>query len=396
MNLIPDLYRDRIPALIKHTLLEAYLEKLVMIIGMSQRQKGSAEICYVDCFAGPWQSDDPKLEGTSIALSLRTLADCKEKLATLGVEVRMRALFVEQDSKAFARLSVYLETEASKTVEASALQGDFVELRPDIMRWAGDRGFAFFFIDPKGWTPIVIDSLKPLLARRQSEFLINFIYEFINRTASIAEFRDDMRRLLGREVDIEGLSPGEREQALVGAYREGLKDCVPAGRPPFNARTAYVSVLHPEQQRTKYHLVYLSSHPTGIIEFMKISETVDIVQARVRMASQVDAKAKRAGMNDMFAEHAVAEADDQRVSPEVVEQFWKEYLALGDRRINEAGFADILEKTNWLAKDLQSALRRLIDQGSLENLDAIGKRRLKNPLHFKNPGERLRLLSTGA
>ena len=81
------------------------LEKLVLIIGMNGRSKGTAEICYVDCFAGPWGSDDAKLEGTSISLSLKTLAACKEKLASLGVDARMRALFIERDKVAFQRLS---------------------------------------------------------------------------------------------------------------------------------------------------------------------------------------------------------------------------------------------------------------------------------------------------
>lgn len=105
---VPDVYAGRIPAMVKHALLKSYLEKLVLIIGMNSRSKGSAQICYVDCFAGPWGSDDDKLEGTSIALSLKTLAACKEKLASLGVDAQMRALFIERDKGAFQRLSAYL------------------------------------------------------------------------------------------------------------------------------------------------------------------------------------------------------------------------------------------------------------------------------------------------
>ena len=192
--------------MVKHALLKSYLEKLVLIIGMNGRSKGTAEICYVDCFAGPWGSDDAKLEGTSISLSLKTLAACKEKLASLGVDARMRALFIERDKVAFQRLSAYLSNDAPKSVEAKPLEGDFVDLRTDILSWTGRDAFTFFFIDPKGWTPIVIDVLRPLLERPRSEFLINFIYEFINRTASIAQFREAMHRLLGKEVEVEGLS----------------------------------------------------------------------------------------------------------------------------------------------------------------------------------------------
>ena len=391
-NHVPDVYGGRIPAMVKHTLLKCYLEKLVLIIGMNARSKGNVEICYVDCFAGPWGSDDEKLEGTSISLSLKTLAACKEKLASLGVDARMRALFIEQEPVAYDRLSAYLCNEAPKSVEALSMKGDFVALRPQILEWAGNDAFTFFFIDPKGWSPIVVDVLTPLLRRPRSEFLINFIYEFINRTASMSQFRDAMRRLLGKEVAVEGKTPEARELALVGTYREALKTVVPSGRKPFNARTAYVTVMHPEKERTKYHLVYLSCHPKGIVEFMNISQAVDIVQVRVRLASQLAEQAAKFGTMDMFVEHAVAEADGSRSSPEEVDSFWIDYLRMGDRKVDQAAFADILETTNWLPRELQASLARLIERGAVVNLDALGKKRTVRPLHFEGAGESLRLI----
>lgn len=386
---VPDVYEGRIPAMVKHALLKSYLEKLVLIIGMNGRAKGSVEICYVDCFAGPWGSEDEKLEGTSISLSLKTLAACKEKMASLGVNVRMRALFIERDKAAFQRLSTYLSNDAPNSVEAVPLEGDFVNLRVDILNWAGKDAFTFFFIDPKGWTPIVIDVLRPLLQRPRSEFLINFIYEFINRTASIAQFRDDMQRLLGMEVDVEGKTPEERELALVGAYRETLKTCVPFARPPFNARTAYVTVMHPQKERTKYHLVYLSCHPKGIVEFMNISQAVDIIQARVRLATRLTEQVAKSGTMDMFLEHAVTEVDGERSSPEEVDRFWIDYLSKGKKKVDQAAFADILETTNWLPRELQASLARLIKSGAVVNFDAIGKKRSAKPLHFEGAGETL-------
>lgn len=386
---VPDVYKGRIPAMVKHALLKSYLEKLVLIIGMNGRAKGSAEICYVDCFAGPWGSEDEKLEGTSISLSLKTLAACKEKLASLGVNVQMRALFIERDKAAFQRLSTYLSNDAPNSVEAVSFEGDFVDLRVDILNWIGKDAFTFFFIDPKGWTPIVIDVLRPLLQRPRSEFLINFIYEFINRTASIAQFRDDIRRLLGKEVEVEGKTPEERELALVGAYRETLKTCVPLARTPFNARTAYVTVMHPQKERTKYHLVYLSCHPKGIVEFMNISQAVDIVQARVRLATRLTEQVAKSGTMDMFLEHAVTEVDGERSSPEEVDRFWIDYLSKGKKKVDQAAFADILETTNWLPRELQASLARLIKSGAVVNFDAVGKKRLAKPLHFEGAGETL-------
>lgn len=287
---VPDIYDGREQALIKHTLLKSYLEKLVLIIGMSAKRARRAEICYVDCFAGPWGSPDERLEGTSISLSLRTLVSCKEKLRSLGVDARMRALYVEKDPSAFQRLSAFLEKDAPAAVEQDCRHGDFVDLRSQILEWCGNDAFVFFFIDPKGWKDIVIETMRPLLVRPRSEFLINFAYNFINRTASMKEWQDSIIRLLGRPVELSGLAPEEREDAIINTYRESLRQCVPNGSRGYRARTAYVSVLDPLHRRTKYHLIYLTSHPTGIVEFMDISEKVDLVQARVRAAKRLDAR----------------------------------------------------------------------------------------------------------
>lgn len=53
---VPEVYEGREQALVKHALLKSYLEKLVLIIGMSAKQTRKAEICFVDCFAGPCRS----------------------------------------------------------------------------------------------------------------------------------------------------------------------------------------------------------------------------------------------------------------------------------------------------------------------------------------------------
>lgn len=149
-GVIPGIYEGRIPALVKHTLLKSYLEKLVLIIGMNGRKTGKAEICYVDCFAGPWGSDDEDLDGTSIALSLKTLAACKAELAKRGVDARMRALYIEKDKGAFNKLAKFLAERATSEVEHDCRNGDFVDLRDDIQNWCGTTAFTFFFVDPKG------------------------------------------------------------------------------------------------------------------------------------------------------------------------------------------------------------------------------------------------------
>lgn len=389
-SIIPETYEGREQAMVKHALLRRYLEKLVLIIGMSAKKARHAEICFVDCFAGPWGTPNDDLEGTSISLSLKTLASCKEKLATLGVDVTMRALYIEKDKGAFERLSAFLGSKAPPIVDHACLRGDFVDLREDILKWCGTRAFTFFFVDPKGWKDIGIEIMRPLLQRPRSEFLINFAYNFINRTVSMASWQSAMVKLLGSSVNLDGLQAAEREEALVNAYRSSLKACVPSNRPEYRARSAYVTVLDPLHRRTKYHLVYLTCHPMGIVEFMDMSEKADLVQRRVRAAKQIDAREQRTGVADMFGIEPQTGPADGHCSPDVVDAFWQRSLAAGERRIGTAEFADILEATNWLPGELQSSLARLVKAGIVRNLDADASKRRSKPLHF-DKSERLQL-----
>lgn len=390
-SLVPPSYRGREQAWIKHQLLESYLEKLMLIVGMAAKRQGTIEICYVDCFSGPWGTSE--LESTSIAVSLRTMAKCRQKLAELGVTASMRALYIERDDEAFGNLERYLDSATPDTVSAKCFHGDFVDLREQILTWSGRDAFTFFFIDPKGWKSIGIDKLRPLLQRPRSEFLINFIYDFINRTASMAEWQSDIAEFLGVPIgavqELEHHSPQDREEKLLGHYRSSLKAALPPQRSPFIGRTAYVRVLDPSRERAKYHLVYLSSHPKGTIEFMTISHGVEAIQQRVRADRRKGAREEASGIRDMFA-------DEMPMTPagldngNDVDRYWLTTLSQAPTVVDEPVFADILEATNWMPQDLQTSLLRLIKAGKLKNLDAQHPRNAR-PLHPEK-AERLVLL----
>ncbi len=389
---VPSIYDGREQAWIKHQLLANYLEKLLLIIGMAARAHGAIEICYVDCFAGPWGDDSEQMEGTSIAISMRTMAMCRQKLAKLGVKATMRALYIERDKRAFSRLSEYLSKATPAGVDSKCLEGDFLVLRESILKWCGNTAFTFFFIDPKGWKAVGIQNLRDLLARPRSEFLINFMYDFINRTASMREWQEEISEFLDQSVEnvqaLDGASPQMREASLLSTYRVGLKKAVPFQRSRFGPRTAYVRVMDKDRERPKYHLVYLTSHPVGIIEFMQISQNVELIQKRVRAAKKAEQRQRKSGIEDMFAEsyEDLVEENDL-VSPDVVDQFWLNYLTSTPKALNEDAFADILEQEGWMPSDLQASLVRLIGLGKVRNIDSTNLRP-KNPLHYEK-SERL-------
>lgn len=381
---VPDQYRGREQTYFKHCLLEAYLERLFMIVGQHERT-----ICYVDCFAGPWEEQGDDLGDTSIARSLNIIKKCRDGLQGNRKNVRFRALFIEQNGKSFQKLEEYLASREIEGIETQAFKGSFKELIPEILKWCGPHGFVFFFIDPKGWKNAVeLPTLAPLLKRPDSEFLINFMYDFLSRTVPQAKFQDDMWNIFGVIPEDQGKSPEQREAYLLSLYRNNLKQVLPAGGK--KPRTASVKVLKPTKDRTLYHLVYLTRHPKGIVEFMAASEKLEkleLVQKKARAMAKQDARQKRTKQLDLFS--AAEQVSNKPVETDIapIEQYWLDKLNYAPERYGIEELADMLEETGWFESDFQKAFGELARKGLVKNLDGTPKRRSKF-VYFKD-GEQL-------
>jgi len=383
---IPASYKGREQAFVKHTLLKSYLERLFMIVGQHEKV-----ITYVDCFAGPWQESSADLRDTSIAISLDIIGKCQEGLRKINHKVKFRALYVEKDESAFKKLEAYLHDRAKGEIETKPMRGEFIDLRADILSWCGARDFAFFFIDPKGWKQAVeIPTLFPLLQRPYSEFLINFMYDFLLRTHTQEERAEDITAIFGEVPDTQGMSPKEREAFLLKKYRDHLKSVQPPSKD--KPRSAYVAVLDPVKDRTKYHLVYLTRHALGIKVFMEASEKVDIVQRTVRTRAKQDRRLEMTGQFEIFGSQEDITADDDRIDLEEVKKYWLTHLSPTPKQFDIMTLADMLEETGWFISDLQDAFRELENEGRAKNLDAT-RRRPVNVVNFEKGEKLVRVLS---
>jgi three-Cys-motif partner protein len=366
----PDEYKGREQTYIKHTLLKTYLERLFMIVGKHEKV-----ICYVDCFAGPWQEDSTNLKDTSISISLEIMKKCRDGLRDLHKEVRFRALYIENDERAFNKLESFLN-EQSNGIEAHALKGDFINLRSDILRWCGNKDFTFFFIDPKGWKQAVERStLRPLLERSHSEYLINFMFDFLLRTCPQEAFSEDIKAIFGEVPDTENMMPKERERLLIRKYRTYLKH-VQRGKGE-EPRSAHVAVLHPVKERTKYHLVYLTRHPLGIKVFMEESEKVSLIQRQVRAHTQQEQRLEKTGQYEMFSDTVITGNTNDQIDLDEVKKYWLSKLSSTPKSFGIIELADMLEETDWFVTDFQNAFKELENEGWVKNLDKSRKR----PVH---------------
>ena len=167
----------------------------------------------------------------------------------------------------------------------SAVSGEFSHLCRQFYEHA--KSFAFVFIDPKGWR-IDIDALAPLLRRPNTEILFNFMFDFINRAASMADplIVDGLNALIKADGWRERLvaAQGHESRHLAEVRKEILVDAfsrtlAKIGGYEFVAETP---IFRPLAHRTLYSLIYATRRPPGIEVFRRAQVKTLREQEKVR------------------------------------------------------------------------------------------------------------------
>ncbi|MDQ7310543.1 three-Cys-motif partner protein TcmP [Stenotrophomonas sp. Sm10] len=380
-------YEDREHSLVKHHILASYLERCLMIIG----QKWS-KIAYIDCFAGPWKSSSNDLSDTSPGIAIRHMAACQAELRErFQHQVQIRSVFMETDTERANLLDSHVQLAPTNIVRPEVWRKPFGEAIPDLLRWLQPDEFAFVFVDPFGWKGIIEPTvLAPLLKRRNTELLINFMWNFINLATGLAEQDTNLTGVFGDDWREAAGSAGEaKRRELMRRYRGKLAaQCGEHARQRL--RTAVLPVQYINKKKVIFNLVYATHHAAGLVVFWEEAEKTSRQQDRLKLQHKLDQVARSDGQSDLFS------ADDhsaERTGPmQDLKKAWlRRVPKVGDAlTVDMVVMADLIEETDGLLSDLQSALGELIKEGMIENSNA--KRfRPKNPVIFRKNEVLLRL-----
>jgi three-Cys-motif partner protein len=256
------LYEDREQTAVKHEILARYLSAFVPIVG-----NWASDITYIDCLAGPWESADANFADTSFARAIDVLRSTRKVLGSRGKFPTMRCLFIERDPVAFSKLKQYSDKVAD--IEVTTQNWDLTEHIKDVVTFAKERGksFPFVFIDPKGWEPLQIELIRPILALDPGEVLINLMTSWITRF-----LRDDTKhfdRLIGADWQkLVQLRGEEQEEELVNSYASAVRT---AGA--FNY-VCTLPVMKPDQDAFHFYMVYATRHIRGVEVFKEKEKQV--------------------------------------------------------------------------------------------------------------------------
>lgn len=262
---VPAEYRGREQSYLKHRVLAEYLDAWGRKIGSLSR-KGRLRLWYVDCFAGPWKSQQEDLGDTSIDIGLRALESAAATWEEKGHEIELAAVFVEKDDRAFADLQSYLAGRQGR-VRTIARHGEFGEHLAEIQSRLGEDP-AFIFVDPTGFKGVDMRYIAALANHRMRDVMVNVMFNHINR------FKDDPREFLRQQMrDFFGLveddlPEGLPEPELLRLYRCNLKSWCQA------KYAADLAIPHPTKERTWFHLVVGGNHRAVLELFREVERRV--------------------------------------------------------------------------------------------------------------------------
>ena len=263
---VPPQYHGREQTYLKHLVLKHYLESWAQKLG-SVAKKRQVALWYVDCFAGPWKSHVENNEDTSPFIALKVLNDAAKAWRERSLAVQPRALFVEQDPKAFSALEQVIE-ENRGIVSVEAISGEFGASIPKIQSRLGEDA-AFFFVDPTGWKGAGMELIASLVQHLRRDVLINVMVHHISR------FKDSTRlEFIGDQMqEFFGLSEPElpelpTEADMMEFYREQLKQR--SGLP----YVAHLRIPDPTAKRTYFRLVIGGHHEKVLELFRNIEKKV--------------------------------------------------------------------------------------------------------------------------
>src|SRR4051794_2538566 len=122
-------------------------------------------------------------------IAINVLRDAQERIqAQTNRRPKIRCFFSENNRQAYSKLAgaIALFHKPNEDFEIKTYCGEFEDAIPDIEAFVG-RSFPLIFIDPTGWTGYSFSRIGSLLNRPKCEVLINFMYDFVNRAASMSD-----------------------------------------------------------------------------------------------------------------------------------------------------------------------------------------------------------------
>jgi three-Cys-motif partner protein len=291
---VTDPYSGREQTKAKHFILKRYLQALAFKV------LRFSDITYVDGFSGPWETQTEDFIDSSFMIAIGVLKDAQQKIQTqTRRRPKIRCFFSESSRQTYIKLARAIAPfhKPEEDFEIKAYCGEFEDAIPEIQIFIG-RSFPLVFIDPTGWKGYSFNKIGPLFNRPKCEVLINFMYDFVNRAASMSDAKtiasfDPI--LGGAEWEIR-LDPNlPRGRAVEKLFRDNLAT---AGRFDYVVST---KIDRPTADRPHFFIVYGTKSRDGLKTFRETEYNALRINARDRADAKERKRENKSGSHDLFS-----------------------------------------------------------------------------------------------
>jgi three-Cys-motif partner protein len=360
---IPDEYHGREQTWLKHQVLKQYLSKWSYKLGSVGRTR-KTRLWYVDCFAGPWETQTEDVRDSSVSIGLRVLNEVVAEWTRQGARLEANAIFVEANPKSHQALDAHVERTRG-AVEAHVLPGEFGVNVPKIRRLVGGDA-AFIFVDPTGWKGVGMRYIAQLVDQPFRDVMINFMFQYLNRFKG-EERRDWLRQQVCEFFGIEDNAElrGLGEAALLDVYRKRLKE--------LSGLTFALDLAIPDPIRDRpfFHLVCGGRHPHVVELFREVEAAVvggEAAFVRREARQRKDAQRTLSLFAADVSEASTAEDVRYRYLRDeglhIARRHVEAALRGGPRRFGDL-WPEVLEVAHIRRVDLRSLLDEMIDEGGM-------------------------------
>ncbi len=235
----------------KHKVFEEYFRCWCIILGKSHK------LNYVDGFAGvgAYKEDNAeiiKFGSPLIAYSIiseictkynRNMDDCS-------------ILLFDTSKKNLKNISNLLVSQGCDLKKVKFYNDDFDSEINKILDRHQNIAPTFVLVDPFGFK-IKLTTLKRIMSIKQSEILLNFMYDGIIRNLNVPQSETTLNELFGDSgwKDAVNLSSKEKEKFIIELFRRKLKK--------FSKFVKPFSFAFPDKDRTYYYLIHLTNDKKG-------------------------------------------------------------------------------------------------------------------------------------
>jgi three-Cys-motif partner protein len=301
---VADPYAGREQTKAKHFILRRYLQALAFKV------LRFSDITYVDGFSGPWETQTEDFADSSFMIAIDVLRDAQRRVQQqTGKRPKVRCFLVENNRKAYAQLSSAVAplNKPQDDFEIRTHCGDFEDMIAAVRQFIG-RSFPLIFIDPTGWTGYAFDKIRPLFEGAKCEVVINFMYDFVNRAASMGDPKtiaslDPILGGPGWEQRLDSSLP--RGLAVEKLFRDTLRN---AGGFDYVVSS---KIDRSTADRPHFFIAYGTKSEDGLKAFRETEYAALRAHARDRADAKERKREAKTGSPDLFAG---MDADRQELS----------------------------------------------------------------------------------